>query len=138
MTSYFLQGNDAASPCSARTRSTSAREAGNRDVWDAAKGRAAGRTGAGARSLGGGNQLQKFLRVIEPLLGLGTEGLDSELCRHGILTGYRIGGHELDFVDAVEILVIAERFADCLAKSCALEAPMAKARTSRVKSSRSS
>src|ERR1019366_5927871 len=42
----FLQGNDAASPCSAGTRSTSAREAGNRDGWDAAKGRSAWRSPA--------------------------------------------------------------------------------------------
>ena len=68
-----------------------------------------------ARSLGGSDQLQKFLRVVEPLLEFGAEGLGGELRRHGILAGCGIGGDELDFVDADGgILVIAESFLDLL------------------------
>ena len=93
-----------------------ARAAGNRDAGDAAEGRAAGRAGtAGARSLGGGDQLQKLLRIAEPLFGFGAEGLSGELGGHGNLAGGGIGGDELDFIDADGgILVIAEGFLNLL------------------------
>ena len=97
-------------------RSAGACAAGNGDGGDAAEGRAAGcaRT-AVARSLGGGNQLQKLLRVIEPLLEFGAEGLGGELGGDGIFAGGGIGGDELDLIDADGgILVIAEGFLDLL------------------------
>src|ERR1700676_1518185 len=89
----FLQGNDAAGPSSARgSDGWSARArghpAGNGDAWNAAERRAAryARTGV-ACSLSGGDQLQKFLRVIEPLLEFGAEGLGGELGGNGIFAG---------------------------------------------------
>ncbi len=127
----FLQGNDAACPTSERGSarrsarrsargSTGARghAAGNGDARDAAQGRAArsART-AVARSLSGGDQLQKFLRVIEPLLEFGAEGLGGELGGNGIFAGRGIGGDELDFINADRgILVVAEGFLNLLGK----------------------
>ena len=94
--------------------SAGAGAAGNWDVGDAAEGRAAGNAGtATARSLGGSDQLQKFLRVVEPMLEFRAEGLGGELGGHGIFARGGIGGDELDFIDADGgILVIAERFLD--------------------------
>src|SRR5229473_370498 len=113
----FLQGNDAAGPTSARgSAGARGHAAGNGDAWNAAEGRAAGsaRT-AVARSLSGGDQLQKFLRVIEPLLEFGAEGLGGELGGNGIFAGRGIGGDELDFINADRgILVITEGFFNLL------------------------
>src|SRR6202140_3735116 len=117
----FLQGNDAAGPSSGRgsgrgsaRRSARARghAAGNGDVRDAAEGRAAlyART-AVARSLRGGNQLQKFLWVVKPLLEFGSQRLGGELGGNGIFAGRGIGGDKLDFIDADRgVLVIAQGF----------------------------
>ena len=63
----------------------------------------------------GGNQLQKFLRIIEPLLEFGAQRLGGKLGSNGIFAGGGIGGYELDFIDADRgILVITEGFLDLL------------------------
>ena len=102
--------------CSARTCSAgaSAYAAGNGDGGNAAEGRAARYAGAtGARSLGGGDQLEKFLRVIEPVLEFGAKSLSGELCRHGKFARGGIGGNKLDFIDADGgTLVVAQAFLD--------------------------
>ena len=117
----FLQRNDATRPCSAGassagTRSACARAnaAGNGNVGNAAQRRAAGCSGtARACSLSGGDQLQKFLWIVEPLLEFRAEGLGRELRRHRKFAGGRIGRDKLDFIDADRgILVFAESFLD--------------------------
>jgi len=59
--------------------------------------------------------LQKFLRVIEPLLEFRAEGLGGELGGDGIFAGGGIGGDKLDFIDTDGgILVVAEGFLNLL------------------------
>jgi hypothetical protein len=59
--------------------------------------------------LGGGNQLQKLLRIIQPVLEFRAERLRGELRGHGKFAGGGIGSHELDFIDADRgILFVAE------------------------------
>jgi hypothetical protein len=68
-----------------------------------------------ARSLRGRDQLQEFLRIIEPLLEFRTDGLGGQLGRDGNFSGGRIGGNELDLINADgRILVVAEGFLDLL------------------------
>ncbi len=47
------------------------------------------------------NQLQKFLRIIQPLLEFGTERLSSDLGRDGNVAGSGIGRNKLDFIDSM-------------------------------------
>ena len=100
---FFLQGHDAARPGSAaRDRDCTAtaalyRRAGIRNAAhrDAASGDA-----AALRAFRGRNQLQKFLRIIKPLLEFRAQRLGRNLGRNADLAGRRIGSDKPYFVDA--------------------------------------
>src|SRR5450755_4946303 len=115
----FLERNYATSPVSegGPYRGSSRRSVGvpnqagrNGDARNTAERRAALHAGTGvAGSLRRSDQLQKLLRVVQPLFEFGAERLGSELRRHRNLARGRIGRHKLDFVDADRgILVVAE------------------------------
>ena len=86
------------------------------NIRDRAQGRSAGFSGtARASTLSGGDQLQHFLRIVQPLLEFGAERLRCELRGDGNFSGRGIGGDELHFVDFDgRILVFAERLLELL------------------------
>jgi len=69
----------------------------------------------GTLPMGSGNQLQKLLRIVQPVPEFGAERLGRKLCGNRKLAGSGIGGDELDFIDADGgILVVAERLLNLL------------------------
>ncbi len=68
------------------------------------------------RAFGSRDQLQQFLRIIQPLLEFRSESLGRDLRRDADIPGQRIGRYELHFInlDGAALLVRAERFFDLL------------------------
>ncbi len=98
---FFLQGHDAARPGAAAGCSRSTSATGPRTFGTLPTGTLPGASpGSALRAFGGRDQLQQFLRIIEPLLEFRAQGLGRDLGRNADLAGGRIGGHKPHFVDA--------------------------------------
>ena len=69
----------------------------------------------GLCTFSGGDQLQEFLWLVEPLFELRAERLGCDLGGHADFAGGRIGSHELHFIDLdAGFLVVAQGFFDLL------------------------
>ena len=72
---------------------------------------------AGVRAFGRGDQLQQFLRIIQPLLEFRPERLGRDLSGDADIPGQRIGRHKLHFINldrAAQLAAGTERFFDLL------------------------
>ena len=93
-----MQGHNPTRPGTNAGSGWSTARSGTTHVGYAANRRASRRAALGAFSCG--DQLQQFLRIVEPLLEFGTQRLCRDLSRHAHLAGRRIGGYKPDLVDA--------------------------------------
>ena len=113
----FLQRNNSSSPSRRRPGYPATRHPNRRAVWNppslarswrkirhAAERNhgnpASRRSTARIRPFGSGDQLQQFLRIIQPLLELRSQRLRRNLRRDADITGQRIGGHKLHLIDS--------------------------------------
>ena len=70
---------------------------------------------AGTRAFGRGDQLQQFLRIIQPLFEFRAQSLGGNLRRDGYIGRARVSGHKFDFIDPdCGLFVVPERILDLL------------------------
>ena len=84
------------------------------------------------RAFGGGNQLQKFLRIVQPLLEFWPETLRRNLGGDGHVAGGRVGGNKFHFINSDRCLfTIAKAVLDLFGDILRLGTAEEKARTRR-------
>ena len=125
----FLQRDHSAGPCrsgacaraASSSAAASATTASMNRVRCIAEGhhgnsRSAGCSASRVRAFRGCDQLQQFLRIVQPLLEFGAERLCRDLRRNAHIAGQRVGSHELHFInlDGAAFFVFAQRFLDLL------------------------
>ena len=113
---FFLKRHHPARPGSLANggNSIAAARCSRRYIRDTANRYAAPSTAA-ARAFGRGNELQQFLRIVQPLLEFGAQRLGSNLRRDGYVSVAWISRYKFDLVDPNRrLFVIPERILDLL------------------------